>query len=47
MSARSDVDSDTTGAAPGLVVLVAWLWVLVPFAYGVYNLVIKAQNLFG
>ncbi|MGV8870900.1 MAG: MFS transporter small subunit [Rhodococcus sp. (in: high G+C Gram-positive bacteria)] len=26
---------------------VAWLWVTVPFAYGVYELVLKAKNLFG
>ena len=26
---------------------VAWLWVAVPFAYGVYELVLKAKNLFG
>ena len=25
---------------------VAWLWVSVPFAYGLYELVLKAKNLF-
>ena len=38
---------DTTGAAPAVVVVVAWLWVLLPFAYGVYELVLKVKNLFG
>ncbi len=27
--------------------IVAWLWVLVPFAYGLYQLVIKIPALFG
>jgi hypothetical protein len=27
--------------------VLAWLWVLVPFAYGLYQLVIKIPALFG
>ncbi|SNS26910.1 MFS transporter small subunit [Rhodococcoides kyotonense] len=25
----------------------AWIWVAVPFAYGLYELMLKAKNLFG
>lgn len=38
---------DTTGAPPVAVAVVAWAWVLVPFAYGVYELILKAKSLFG
>ncbi len=34
------------GLNPALVALV-WLWVLVPFGYGLYQLVIKIPALFG
>ena len=34
------------GPSPALVGLV-WLWVLIPFGYGVYQLVIKIPALFG
>jgi hypothetical protein len=27
--------------------VIAWLWVLIPFAYGLYQLVIKIPALFG
>ncbi|QWF77429.1 MFS transporter small subunit [Amycolatopsis minnesotensis] len=27
--------------------IVAWLWVGIPFAYGVYELVLKVVQLFG
>lgn len=44
---------DTTGHGateraynPALMVL-AWLWVLVPFSYGLYQLVIKIPAIFG
>lgn len=35
--------------ASGMLVIgiVAWLWVLIPFAYGLYQLVIKIPALFG
>ncbi|WP_269430144.1 MFS transporter small subunit [Rhodococcus sp. MEB064] len=29
------------------VVAVSWLWVGVPFVWGVYELILKAKNLFG
>ena len=29
------------------VVVLAWLWVLVPFCYGLYQLVLKIPALFG
>lgn len=29
------------------VTIVAYLWVGVPFAWGVYELILKARNLFG
>ena len=35
------------GAPPAVVMVPAWLWVLLPFAYGVYELVLKVSNLFG
>jgi hypothetical protein len=35
----------TSGGRTGLTVL-AWLWVLVPFLYGVWQLVIKVPALF-
>jgi hypothetical protein len=32
--------------ARGVLAIVAWLWVLVPFAWGVWELVIKVLPLF-
>ena len=29
------------------VVVVSWLWVGVPFAWSLYELILKAKNLFG
>ena len=29
-----------------VIAIVAWLWVLIPFAYGLYQLVIKIPALF-
>lgn len=29
------------------IMIVAWIWVAVPFAYGLYELILKAKNLFG
>ena len=34
------------GPHPALVALV-WLWVLIPFGYGLYQLIIKIPALFG
>lgn len=33
-------------ASSPLVITLAWLWVSVPFAYGVWQLLIKLVNLF-
>lgn len=38
---------DTTGAPNQILVVLAWLWVLVPFCYGLYQLVVKIPALFG
>ena len=48
MTASNFSGHETTGRAypPALMVL-AWLWVLVPFSYGLYQLVIKIPALFG
>lgn len=37
---------DDTARRTGLMVL-AWLWVGLPFAYGVYQLILKVIQLFG
>lgn len=42
----STTPQDSTGAPPPVVMVVVWLWVLAPFAYGVYELVLKLKNLF-
>jgi hypothetical protein len=34
------------GGSTMLIGIIAWLWVLIPFAYGVYQLVIKIPALF-
>lgn len=42
--------SDTTGSGPApgpLLAVLAWLWVAVPFGYGLYQLVVKIPALFG
>jgi hypothetical protein len=41
--------SDTTGTRPGPppVAWLAWAWVVIPFLYGLYQLVIKIPALFG
>ena len=42
-------DAGTTGRASGApaVAWLAWVWVVVPFLYGLYQLVIKIPALFG
>ena len=45
MSTHTDTQTDRP-ISPALMVL-AWLWVLVPFSYGLYQLVIKIPALFG
>lgn len=47
MSTSSVNDRRTAGPPPTALIAFAWLWVLVPFVYGVYELVLKAKNLFG
>jgi hypothetical protein len=44
------MSTQETAPAPGgriAITAVAWLWVLIPFAYGLYQLVIKIPALFG
>ncbi|WP_449224301.1 MFS transporter small subunit [Amycolatopsis pigmentata] len=36
-----------TGTRRSLLMTLAWLWVGVPFAYGVYQLILKVVQLFG
>lgn len=45
MSSRPSTPA-TTGVPSTPIAVLAWLWVLVPFGYGLYNLVIRAQTLF-
>lgn len=35
-----------TAARLRAIMIFAWLWVSVPFAYGLYELALKARNLF-
>ncbi|GHI03029.1 MFS transporter small subunit [Streptomyces cellostaticus] len=35
-----------TGGTPAGLIVLAWLWVAAPLAYGVYELVQKARQLF-
>lgn len=37
----------TTPAATAPLAVLAWLWVIVPFGYGLYQLVVKIPALFG
>jgi hypothetical protein len=37
----------TTAAGPPAVAWLAWVWVVVPFLYGLYQLLIKVPALFG
>ena len=45
-SQRQDTPAASEGAPPKGVLVGAWLWVLVPFTYGVIELVQKLQKLF-
>jgi hypothetical protein len=40
-------DSTETRSGPPAVAWLAWAWVLIPFLYGLYQLVIKIPALFG
>jgi hypothetical protein len=37
---------DKPASSTLLIGIVAWLWVLIPFAYGLYQLIIKIPALF-
>jgi hypothetical protein len=39
--------SDAWGTLQWLAAVIAWLWVVVPLGYGLYQLVIKIPALFG
>ena len=46
----TDVDATTDGpwsTAQRIGAVLAWLWVLVPFGYGLYQLLVKIPALFG
>ncbi|TCK21029.1 MFS transporter small subunit [Pseudonocardia endophytica] len=45
----SEQQATTAGWTPGMwaIAIVAWLWVGVPFAWGLYELIIKIPALFG
>ena len=45
MSTHSETTE--TPAGPSAVAWLAWVWVVVPFLYGLYSLVIKIPALFG
>lgn len=46
MTTPDTTTQERSGANPVVAVL-AWLWVLVPFGYGLYELLIKVPALFG
>jgi hypothetical protein len=46
MSVETEGAPARGGVNPALAAL-AWLWVLIPFGYGLYQLVIKIPALFG
>jgi hypothetical protein len=37
---------DYQATVPKVYIALAWLWVAVPFAYGVFELIVKVQQLF-
>ncbi len=39
--------TSTTPSSQRVTLVVSWLWVLVPFGWGVYELILKARSLFG
>lgn len=46
MSGRAH-EGGRTGKAPVAVVVLAWLWVGIPFLYGLVQLIVKIPALFG
>ncbi|SEP45991.1 MFS transporter small subunit [Amycolatopsis saalfeldensis] len=47
MTASSEEPAVTRSGARTALLVIAWLWVLVPFLYGVYELILKVVDLFG
>ncbi|MGV9803240.1 MFS transporter small subunit [Mycobacterium sp. NPDC003449] len=47
MSESSVETGDYTATVPKAYIGLAWLWVAVPFGYGVYELILKVGQLFG
>jgi hypothetical protein len=46
-NAASGQAPDATGRPPVIVMVLVWLWVVVPFCYGLYQLLVKIPALFG
>jgi hypothetical protein len=46
MSQETTPQDDVTAARRITLLVVAWLWVAAPFAYGVYELINTAKKLF-
>ena len=46
MTTRETTPEKVGGGTLLLIGIIAWLWVLIPFAYGVYQLVTKIPALF-
>jgi hypothetical protein len=38
---------DYQSTVPSAYIVLAWLWVAIPFAYGVFELTLKVKQLFG
>ncbi|NMH96760.1 MFS transporter small subunit [Pseudonocardia acidicola] len=43
----STAEGSGEGRPPMIVMVLAWLWVVVPFAYGLWQLLLKIPSLFG
>ncbi|WP_214369279.1 hypothetical protein [Pseudonocardia sp. H11422] len=46
-SAENTAGQDAAGRPPLILMVVAWIWVVVPFAYGLWQLLLKIPALFG
>jgi len=44
---RSEKSAATAPAATAPLAVLAWLWVIMPFGYGLYQLVVRIPALFG
>ena len=47
MSDATTTGGSRDGAPSPILVALVWLWVLIPFGYGLYQLVVKIPALFG